>query len=82
LLPGQKEVEWVSRPSRLRAAVEQTRREAERLARQARQAHVSSGSSVRFSGRRNIVVATNVGEPGATHRSVAVQSAPITQHDR
>ena len=58
--------------------MEQTRREAKRLAREARQAQ-PSGSSVRFSGRRNIIVAANTGEPGSSHRSVAIQSTPINQ---
>jgi hypothetical protein len=49
------------------------------MARAARQTAQTDGSSVRFSGRRNIVVAANTGEPGATQRSVAIQSTPITQ---
>jgi hypothetical protein len=69
----------VPRTSRLRSAVEQTRREAKRLAREARQAGASGPGSVRYSGRRNIVVAANTGEPGSTQRSVAVQSTSITQ---
>jgi hypothetical protein len=69
----------VPRTRRLRSAVEQTRREAKRLARTARQTGQTGVSSVRFSGRRNIVVAANTGEPGATQRAVAIQSTSITQ---
>ena len=65
--------------SRLRSAIEQTRREVKRLARDARQAGPSGGSSVRVSARRNIVVAATTGEPGSTRRSVAIQSTSINQ---
>jgi hypothetical protein len=64
---------------RLRSAIEQTSREAKRLAREARQATRSGGSSVRVAGRRNIVAAVNTGEPGTTHRSVAIQSTSVNQ---
>jgi hypothetical protein len=69
----------VPRPGRLQSAVEQTRREAKRLARDMRQAHSADGSSVRVSRRRNIVVAASTGEPGAEVRTVAVQSTHVDQ---
>jgi hypothetical protein len=69
----------VPRPRRLRSAVEQTRREAKRLAREARQAGSPGGSSVRFSGRQNIVATANSAEPGSTRRSIGIQSTAIDQ---
>jgi hypothetical protein len=69
----------VPRPARLRSAIEQTRREAKRLARDLRQANSADDHSVRYSGRRNIVVAANTGEPGTDVRSIAIQSTPINQ---
>jgi hypothetical protein len=74
----------VPKPSRLRQALEQTRNEAKRLAREARQTAAATGSrsSVRYAGRHNVVVAGNTGESDASQSVVAVQHAPIQQDGR